>query len=648
MKEKNNNKPEKNKFSEIIEKDRAIKRKKPWKGTFLDYLEEVKKNPKTVKLSASRIYEMIIEKGTEIEDNERIRRIFGKPILKYIFFDDFYGIEKTISRIVNFLKAAASRLEESRQVLYLVGPVGSGKSSLVMKIMKGLEKSSPIYVIDGCPMHEEPLHLVPRHLRQGFEKKLGVKIEGDLCSVCRYRLKNEFNKQYEKMPVSTMEFSIRARKGITSRPPVDPNSQDISELIGAEDIAQLHKYPLGDPRLTLLVGDFNKANRGIIEFVEIFENEAEYLRSILTATQEKVIPAPGKQSMIYVDLVIIGHSNEPQWNKFKSDDQHTPYLDRIVKIDAPYTLELSEEIKIYKKMISTSQFANAKITPHSLELAAMLAILSRLTPSKKVDPMTKLKLHNGESIIGEGGAKKISIKELKEEAPRAEGMFGLSTRFIIKAIDNALVKSEHNCINPISVRESLIESIEVGDFSNNERKRLLEFVRNIIHKEYLRIVEKDIIKAGIHAFEEQAEALFENYLDHAEAFVNKTKVEDSNTDEELEPDEKFMNSIEELLGLSGAAAEDFRRDVISFMFKLQRRGQKIDWKSYEPLKEAIERKVITATSEFVQVVIKAKAKNKKERKKYNEIVKRMKDLGYECDHCIDVILRFAHNHLWRD
>lgn len=645
-------KDEKDEFLETIDKYRKAKQKDVWKGTFLEYLELVKKNPQIVKSASARIHEMIATEGKKIIDNEQVRRIFGAPLTAYNFFHDFYGIETTIEEIVNFFKAASSGLEASRQVLYLMGPVGSGKSSLVSKLMSGLSRSGPIYVLDGCPMFEEPLHLIPEGLRDKFEKELGVKIEGDLCPACRYRLKEEFkngdNVEYERFPVTTIEFSKRARRGLVSLPPVDPNSQDITELIGAEDISKLHKLELGDPRLTLLIGAFNKGNRGIVEFIEIFENESEYLQSMLTATQEKVISAPGKQSMISVDLVIIGHSNEPQWRKFTSNPEHVNYLDRIVKINVPYTLELSEEVKIYQKLLSMSKFKDAKISPHSLEMAGKLAILSRLEPSNKADLMTKLKLYNGELIIERGGTKKISIKELKEEALAKEGMFGLSTRFIEKAIDGALIKSEHNCLNPISVRESLMAAVEKGDFPDDEKKKLLAFLTNMLHKDFLQILEKEIVKAGVHAFDEQAQALFDNYIDHAEAFVNKTKVKDSVTDEELEPDEVSMRSIEEQLGLSGDAAKGFRQDVISFCAQVWRRKQVIDWKSYAPLKQAIENKIMAATSEFVRVVMKSRARDQKEVQKYSEIVRQMKTMGYECDHCIDVILKFAHNHLWRD
>ena len=214
--------------------------------------------------------------------------------------------------------------------------MGAGKSSLVESIKRVLETAPPVYVLEGCPMHEEPLHLIPKHLRKEFEDMLGVEIEGDLCPVCKYRLLNEFGGEYEKFPVSTKNFSIRSRKGIGVVPPVDPNNQDTSILTGSIDISKMDMYPEDDPRIFSLNGAFNVGNRGLVEFIEVFKNDVEYLHTIITATQEKSIPSPGKGSMIYFDGLIIAHSNEAEWNKFKSDHTNEAILDRIVKIEVPY------------------------------------------------------------------------------------------------------------------------------------------------------------------------------------------------------------------------------------------------------------------------------------------------------------------------
>ncbi|MDM0922694.1 PrkA family serine protein kinase [Clostridium perfringens] len=638
-------------FKEFIKSDREKHNKQKFKGTFLDYLEIVKNNPDVAKLSHKRIYDLIMDKGFEIlrpEENAKIKKIYGnEKIKRYNFFkEDFYGIDTVVMKLMNYFHSASMRGEEARQVLYLVGPVGAGKSSLVESIKRVLETAPPVYVLDGCPMHEEPLHLIPKHLRKEFEDMLGVEIEGDLCPVCKYRLLNEFGGEYEKFPVSTKNFSIRSRKGIGVVPPVDPNNQDTSILTGSIDISKMDMYPEDDPRIFSLNGAFNVGNRGLVEFIEVFKNDVEYLHTIITATQEKSIPSPGKGSMIYFDGLIIAHSNEAEWNKFKSDHTNEAILDRIVKIEVPYCLELSEEIKIYEKILKKSNF-DAHIAPHTMEIASMFAILTRLLPSMKVDPITKLKLYNGEEIVEKGTTKRIDVLELKEEAGTMEGMKGISTRFIIKAIDNALSNAEHKCINPLSVMESIIKSVKDMDISQEDKKKYLGYIQDTIRKEYNKILEKEITKAFIHSFKEQAESLFNNYIDNAEAYVNKTKLKDSATSEELEPDEEFMRSIEEQIGISESSSKGFRADVTSYMFYIVRSGGKMDYRSYEPLKEAIEKKLTASVKDLSRIITKSRVRDKDQDRKYNSMVNQMDKNGY-CPHCCDVILKYAANNLWKD
>ena len=637
-------------FKEFIENDRENRNKEKFKGTFLDYLEIVKQYPDVAVLAHKRMHDIILSKGVDVlkaEENPRIRRIYGnETIRKYGFFkEDFFGIDKVIMKLVNYFNSAAMKGEEARQVLYLVGPVGAGKSSLVESLKRALEDAPPIYSLEGCPMHEEPLHLIPRHLRPHFEKILGVQIEGDLCPACRYRLKHEFGGKYEEFPVEKTSFSIRSRKGVGVVPPVDPNNQDTSILTGSIDISKMDMYSEDDPRIFSLNGAFNVGNRGLVEFIEVFKNDVEYLHTIITATQEKSVPSPGKGSMIYFDGVIVAHSNEAEWNKFKSDHTNEAILDRIVKIEVPYCLELDEEKKIYEKILRKSNFT-AHIAPHTIEVAAMFAILSRLSPSSKADPMTKLKIYNGEEIVEKGTTKRIDIAELREEAGPYEGMKGISTRFIIKAIDNALSNSEYDCINPLSIMESIIKSIKELDIGADDKKKYLGFVQDTIRKEYNKILEKEITKAFIHSFKEQAESLFNNYIDNAEAYVNKCKIKDSST-EELNPDEEFMKNIEEQIGVSESSSKGFRADVTSYMFYLVRNGAKIDYTSYEPLKEAIEKKLMASVKDLSRIVTKTRVRDKEQTEKYNAMVDEMKSQGY-CLHCCDVILKYAANNLWKD
>lgn len=637
-------------FSKMILEDRTTRNVREFEGTFLEYLHILQDDAQVHKLAHERIYELLIKPGIQIiktEEDSRLRRIYGKDTLKrYTFFEeDFFGIDKTLMKIVRYFHSAAMRGEESKQVLYLVGPVGAGKSSLIDAIKHLLEESEPIYALQGCPMREEPLHLIPKHSRKTFEKALNMQIEGDLCPVCRYRLLHEFDGEYERFPVEQVGYSIRSRKGIGVVPPVDPNNQDTSVLVGSIDISRMDLYPEDDPRVLSLNGAFNVGNRGLVEFIEVFKNDVEYLHTMITATQEKNIPSPGKGAMIYFDGVILAHSNEAEWNKFKSDHTNEAILDRIVKVEVPYCLELSEEVKIYEKMLNKSNF-KAHIAPHTIEMAAMFAILTRLSPSTKVDAITKLKIYNGEEIIEKGTTKRIDIIELKEEAER-EGMSGISTRFIAKTLDTALSDSEHDCINPICVMDTLLKEVKEMSLSDETKKAYLGFLQDTIKKEYHRILEKEVTKAFIHGYREQAEDLFNNYLDHAEAYVNKTKMKDTNTGEELNPDENFLRSIEEQLGITQSGAKGFRQDVTAYMFSIIRSGGKVDYASYEPLKEAIEKKLTASVRELSRIITQSKVRDNEQNTKYDAMVEQMKENGY-CDHCCNVILKYAANNLWKD
>jgi serine protein kinase len=642
---------EANSFEQVIKADRAAREAKQWRGTLLDYLELAKDDPTVTKMSHARIYDMIIATGLRSihdTDDPRTKRLYkDEPIKVYNFFaDEFFGIERTIAQIVRYFHSASLKGEESRQVLYLMGPVGSGKSSLVERVQRGLEQLDPVYAIESCPMHEEPLHLIPRHLRREFEKMLGVHIEGDLCPVCRYRLKEHYGLRYEEVRVETRNFSKRNRVGIGVVPPVDPNNQDTSVLIGSEDISKLDQYSEGDPRVLELNGALNVGNRGLVEFIEVFKNETEYLHAMITATQEKVMPAPGRHGMVYVDTCILAHSNEAEWQKFKADHTNEAILDRIVVVKVPYNLRLSEEVKIYQKIIRNSDF-RAHVAPHTLELASMFAILSRLEPTSKCDLMTKLRLYNGEEVVEKGRTKKIDVQELKEDAKR-EGMNGISTRFIMKALDNALSDNvSGNCINPINVREALISMSKEADLPDDTRKQYLEFLQDTLHKEYLDLLEKEITRAFVYSYQEQAESLFQNYLDHAEAYVNKTKVRDRNTKEELPPDEGFLKSIEEQIAIIGSAADGFRQEVIAYLWASSRRGEKVSYRSYEPLKEAIEKKLMTSVRDISRIITKARTRDEEQSEKYGAMVKNLLENGY-CESCVDVVLKYAANNLWKD
>ena len=645
-----NNNIKSDKFLKLVGKHQERKKADKFKGNLKDYLVVLEEQGDVTKLAHKRLFDAISAHGmTKMKkSDDRCNKLFGGEELRtYDYFQSkFFGMERSLAKIMRFLRSASLKGEESRQVLLLLGPVGAGKSALMERIKTALEETEPMYHIDGCPIHEEPLHLIPRSLRDEFKDIYGVNIEGDLCPVCRHRLKEEFNNDYTKMPITQSSFSVRGRRGVGVVPPMDANSQDVTILVGSEDISKLDLYSEDDPRVLSLNGAFNVGNRGIVEFVEVFKNEIEFLHTMITATQEKAVPSPGKGPMIYFDGVILAHCNEAEWNKFKSENTNEAILDRIVRVNVPYCLEVSEEVKIYEKLLGLSDF-DGHIAPHTLEIASMFAVLSRLHLSNKVDPLTKMKLYNGQDVIEKGTVKKIDINDLREEV-RDEGMTGISTRFIMKAIDSSLSDSEKNMVTPISIRDALIKQVKDQIVVEDDRNRYLDFLGKTLHDEYLSILEKEITKAFVSAYDEQAEALFNNYLDHAEAYVNMSTLKDNVTNEEIQPDERFMASIEEQIGITGTSRENFRVDITAFMFSKFRRGEKVDWKSYAPLREAIEIKLTSSVKQISRIVTKSKSRDKKQQGKYNEMVQTLIDeYGYN-ENSAEEVIKFAANNLWRD
>ena len=641
--------PKKN-FLKLIEKQRAKKKREKFSGSFLEYLELVQENPDLCKLSHKRLYDAIVEHGINKmkTSDPRCQKIFeGDSVKIYDYFsEEFFGMERVISKVMSFLHSAAHKGEESKQVLLLMGPVGAGKSALVEHIKSVLEGIT-FYHLKDDPQKGEPLHLLPRGVRSDFEAELGVKIEGDLSPIARHVLMEEYDGKYEDFKVIESSFSQRARRGIAVVPPMDANTQDVSVLIGTEDISKLDMYPEDDPRVLSLNGAFNVGNRGIVEFVEIFKNEIEFLHTILTATQEKRVPSPGKNAMIYFDGVIISHCNEAEWNRFKSEHTNEAILDRILKVEIPYILELDQEMKIYEKVIGRSDFNDIHIAPHTIKIASMFSVMSRLKDSAKCDILTKMKIYNGEEVIEKGRVKKIDIKDLKEESER-EGMSGISTRFIMKSLDSALSNSDNNMITPVSVIDSLITNVKEQVISEEKRSKYLELLQKVIRDEYLRILENEIAKAFIAAYEEQAQTLFDSYLDNAECYTTNAKVKDKVTKEVSEPDERFMRSIEEQIGITGSSRDGFRSDVTAYMFAKMRRGQKIDYTSYEPLREAIESYLIDSVRDISRIVTKSKSRDEDQKKKYNQMIKTlMDDYGYN-ESSAEEALTFASNNLWRD
>jgi len=622
---------------------------KKFAGTLMDYVETVEKDPSIVKSAHKRLHDVIEKYGSYVMSDSDPRKFMifdGEQIKIHKYFEgEFFGMETVVEKVMSFLSSAAHKGEESRQVLLLMGPVGAGKSALTEHIKKALE-GEKYYALKGDPHRGEPLQLIPRSLRPSVESALGVKIDGDISPVARHKLLNDYGGKYEDFEVEEVTFSQRGRRGVASVPPMDANSQDVSVLIGSVDISKLDKFAEDDPRSLSLNGAFNVGNRGVVELVEVFKNEIEFLHTIITATQEKRVPSPGKSDMLHFDGVILAHCNEAEWNRFKSEHTNEAIMDRIVKISVPYCLELNQEIKIYEKMLGKSEFTS-HIAPHTLKIASMFSVMSRLKDSAKCDILTKMKIYNGEDVLEKGRVRKVDIKDLREEA-KHEGMDGISTRFITKALDNALTASDKNMITPISVMDSLTKMVKEQLVDEQFKSKCLELLQKTIREEYLKILENEIAKAFISAYEEQAQSLFESYLDNAEAHTTRTKLKDKVTKEERKPDEQFMISIEEQIGVTGSAKDGFRSDVTAYMFAKMRRGEKVIYSTYEPLKNAIESYLISSVRTMARIVTKSKTRNDDQQKKYSDMVETMiKTYSYSPESAEEILI-FAANNLWRD
>ncbi len=619
-----------------LEEYRDRERELQWEGTFAQYFEIATKKPEVTRLAHERIYHMIMDAGAETTRT-------GEP--RYNFFrEEIFGIEKPLQQIVEYFHSAAQRLEVRKRILLLMGPVGGGKSTIVYLIKRGLEAYSRInagalYSIRDCPMHEEPLHLIPNDLRPDVEKEFGLYIEGDLCPHCRYMVDTQFTGHMEDVPIKRLAFSEKYRVGVGTFTPSDPKSQDISELVGGIDLSTIGEVGVeSDPRAYRFDGELNIANRGIMEFVEMLKTDEKFLYVLLTLSQEQNIKT-GRFSMIYADEVVVSHTNEHEYLSFVGNKKSEALQDRIILVKVPYNLRASDEIKIYEKLLRQSALQNVHIAPYTLRIASIFAILTRLEPSKKagMSLMKKLKLYDGEDIED---FKQKDIKELQEEAVR-EGMDGISPRYVINRLSNALVKQNTTCINPIDALRALRDGLDQHtSITREERERYLNFIQEA-RKEYDDMARKEVQRAFVYSYEESAKTLLNNYLDNVEAYCNKTRLRDPITDEEMEPDEQLMRSIEEQIGITENAKKSFREEILIRISSLARRGQTFEYTSHERLKEAIEKKLFADLRDVVKITTSTRTPDKEQLRKINEVVNRlMAEHGY-CHVCANEILRYT-------
>jgi serine protein kinase len=567
----------------------------------------------------------------------------GEP--RYNFFSqEIFGIEKPLQQIVDYFHSAAQRLEVRKRVLLLMGPVGGGKSTIVYLLKRGLEAYSrtpagAIYAIKDCPMHEEPLHLIPNDLRPDIEKEFGLYIEGDLCPHCRYMVDTQYRNRIEEVPVKRITFSEKYRIGIGTFTPSDPKSQDISELVGGIDLSTIGDVGVeSDPRAYRFDGELNIANRGIMEFVEMLKTDEKFLYVLLTLSQEQNIKT-GRFSMIYADEVVVSHTNEHEYQSFVGNKKSEALQDRIILAKVPYNLRVTDEVKIYEKLLKQSALKNVHIAPNTLRIASIFAVLTRLEPSKKagMSIMKKLKLYDGEDMED---FKQKDLRELQEEVVR-EGMDGISPRYVINRLSNALVKPNVTCINPIDALRALRDGLDQHtSITREERERYLNFISEA-RKEYDEMAKKEVQRAFVYSYEEQARTLLNNYLDNVEAYCNKTKLRDPITDEEMEPDEHLMRSIEEQISVSENAKRSFREEILIRISSLARKGQTFDYTSHERLKEAIEKKLFADLRDVVKITTSTRTPDKEQLRKINEVVDRlMSEHGY-CHVCANEILRYT-------
>ncbi|MFX3647632.1 MAG: PrkA family serine protein kinase [Paenibacillus sp.] len=609
---------------ERVAEHRAESDRLTWNGTFEDYIELLREDPTPAMTAHARVYEMIESFGVEEVGGHK----------RYKFFEqEIFGLDRSIEKLVEeYFHSAARRLDVRKRILLLMGPVSGGKSTLVTLLKRGLEQFSrtekgAIYAIDGCPMHEEPLHLIPLELRPEVEKEIGVRIEGNLCPSCQMRLRTEYDGDISKVPVERVIVSEDNRVGIGTFSPSDPKSQDIADLTGSIDFSTITEFGSeSDPRAYRFDGELNKANRGLMEFQEMLKCDEKFLWNLLSLTQEGNFKA-GRFALISADEMIVAHTNESEYKSFISNKKNEALQSRMIVMPIPYNLKVSEEEKIYAKLIQQSDMKHVHIAPHALRTAAIFSILTRLKETKKqgMDLVKKMRMYDGEEVEG---YKEADLREMQNEY-LDEGMSGIDPRYVINRISSALIKQNLQCINALDILRAIKDGLDQhASITKEERERYLNFIA-LARKEYDELAKKEVQKAFVYSFEESARTLFENYLDNIEAFCNWSKIRDPLTDEEMDPDERLMRSIEEQIGISENAKKAFREEILIRISAYSRKERKFEYSSHDRLREAIEKKLFTDLKDIVKITTSTKTPDATQLKRMNEVIKRLiEEHGY--------------------
>lgn len=668
-----------NNLNELVDSERF--RKLHWEGTFEEYLSMVSRNARIARTAFQRIYDMIMSYGyEEFYDGK-------EKLIRYNFFtnphfsktDAIYGLERSLMNLVQVFRSAAQKYGPERRVLLLHGPVGSSKSTIVRLLKRGLEEYSRtdeggMYSfgwvladndperrairqdVRWCPMNEEPLHLIPMELRakflrganEGKQPEEQVFIEGDLCPSCRFTYKEmmrkyqgDWQKVIQHIQIRRIMLSEKDRMGIGTFQPKDEKNQDSTELTGDINYRKIAEYGSdSDPRAFNFDGEFNIANRGLVEFIEVLKLDVAFLYDLLGASQEHSIK-PKKFAQTDIDEVIIGHTNEPEYRKLQNNEYMEALRDRTVKIDIPYITRLDDEIKIYKKDYNPEKIRGKHIAPHTLEMASMWAVLTRMEDPKhaQLTLMQKLKLYNGKTLPGFTAD---NIKELKREAKR-EGMFGISPRYIQDKISNALV-SEMNetCVNPFMVMNEIESGLKHHSLitSEEQRKRFKELLA-IVKEEYEEITKNEVQRA-ISVDEEAIKRLCANYIDNVKAYTQGERVKNKYTGMDEEPDERLMRSIEEKIDIPDNRKDDFRREIMNYIGALAVSGKIFDYKSNERLHRALEMKLFEDQKDTIKLSSLVSSVIDKDTQEKIDVVKvrMINNYGY-CEVCATDVLNFV-------
>src|SRR6187399_2267187 len=648
-----------------------------WEGSFEEYLALVRERPQVTRNAFQRVYDMVISYGTEeYIDNK-------KKLVRYNFFRDeidegkdaVFGLDIPLMRLMNVLKAASEGYGPERRVILLHGPVGSSKSTIARLLKKGLERYSTTHegalftfkwvnlaetglasgeanVFDS-PMHEEPLRLIPQEWRDQSITKLGlsnekfrVKVDGDLDPASRFIFQGLI-KRYEgdwgkvmtnHIRVKRLTLSEKDRVGIGTFQPKDEKNQDSTKLSGDINYRKIAEYGSdSDPRAFNFDGEFNIANRGIVEFVEVLKLDVAFLYDLLGATQEHKIK-PKKFAQTDIDEVIIGHTNEAEYKKLLSNEFMEALRDRTIKIDIPYITKMSEEIRIYEKDFGKEKIAGKHIAPHTLEVAAMWAALTRLEDPKKhnLSLVQKMKLYDGKVLPG---YTQDTVKELRKESKR-EGMEGISPRYVQDKISNALVSDQgEGTINPFMVMNELEKGLTSHSLVTGEeqRKRFKELV-GTVKREYEEIVKNEVQRA-ISADEEAISKLAANYIDNIKAYTLKEKVKNKYTGQNEEPDERLMRAIEEKIEIPENRKDDFRREIMNFIGAKAIEGKRFDWQTNDRLRRALELKLFEDQKDSIKLKTLVSAVVDKETQEKIDVIKSrlMRYFGYSEVSATDVL-----------